>query len=280
MRRHGQRAGVAREGEVAVVALEARARRSARRGRWRRPARRPRRGRRVEIVADQAPGRAGLLDLGDQAVAVARTAFAQRVGEAARAGGGAGGGLDLGERARGLAGGDVVELVGADARRGCSWRGPSRRAVIAGEASSALAWRAAPESRLSAAQRHAFAAGRAARSADHEGGGGVEQDGVAVGARARRRAAPRSARAFSAGVPPRIGGERMGGEAGILGVDGEFADLAVVQLGDMGRRRRSTSRRCRRRRGPARRARSRAGRRVSAIGPDHGAGEGAGQLAA
>ncbi len=42
-------------------------------------------GGRIEIGADQALGRAGLLDLGDQAIAALGDLAAQRRGEAARA---------------------------------------------------------------------------------------------------------------------------------------------------------------------------------------------------
>ena len=56
----------------------------------------------VEVGADQALGRARLLDLGDQAVAAGR-GLAERAEEVPRPVGVAGGGLDVGERARGLA---------------------------------------------------------------------------------------------------------------------------------------------------------------------------------
>src|SRR5690606_37321368 len=71
--------------------------------------------RRVEIGADQPPGGAGLLDLGDQreaTVAVLRfksSAKAPRRGRVRRAR------LDLGQRERGLGGGDLLALVGFDA---------------------------------------------------------------------------------------------------------------------------------------------------------------------
>ena len=68
-------------------------------------------GGRVEIGADQPLGRAGLFDLGDQAIA---GRLVQRAPEAARRGLGRGALLQRGKAGARLASGDLLALVGAD----------------------------------------------------------------------------------------------------------------------------------------------------------------------
>ena len=71
--------------------------------------------RRVEIGADQALGRAGLLDLGDQRdTGRPRAWLSARSGSRAAALWSRGTRLDLGERHLGLGGGDFLALVGFD----------------------------------------------------------------------------------------------------------------------------------------------------------------------
>src|SRR5262249_17996408 len=71
--------------------------------------------RRIEVGADQAPGRRGLLDFGDERQAAGRVGPFERGAKAARRAGRLRARLDLGQAAIGLPDGDFFALVGGDA---------------------------------------------------------------------------------------------------------------------------------------------------------------------
>ncbi|MNY01481.1 hypothetical protein D3C86_1340140 [compost metagenome] len=161
----GQGDRVARGGQEGVVALEAGAvGQDGQAGRAAALIGFGQRGR-VEVGADQALGRAGLLDLGDQGGAAGVLGYAFQSGaEAARGRGQGGEGLDGVLRGSKLAGGHVVALVGGDLRQNVGHAASGSMGVLVTRTRVSSAAAARPSS-MTAAASSAPSRRSAARSA-------------------------------------------------------------------------------------------------------------------